>query len=49
MEQEIHRRVIKITKEKFNKITEETGVESSVTEEDMKQYMNDVLKEIKKT
>jgi hypothetical protein len=49
MEQEIHRRVIKITKEKVNKMTEETGIQLSVTEEDMKQYMNDVLKEIKKT
>ena len=49
MEQEIHRRVIKITKEKLNKLTEETGVQSSVTEDEMKQYMNDVLKEIKKT
>jgi len=49
MEQEIHRRVIKITKEKSNKLTEETGVQSSLTEDEMKQYMNDVLKEIKKT
>jgi parvulin-like peptidyl-prolyl isomerase len=49
MEQEIHRRVIKITKEKLNKMTEETGVQSSVTDDEMKQYMNDVLKEIKKT
>jgi hypothetical protein len=49
MEQEIHRRVIKITKEKLNKMTEETGVQSSLTEGEMKQYMNDVLKEIKKT
>jgi hypothetical protein len=48
MEQEIHRRVIKITKEKLNEMTEETGVQSSVTEDEMKQYMDNVLKEIKK-
>ena len=48
MEQEIHRRVIKITKEKFNEMTEETGVQPSVTEVKMKQYMDNVLKEIKK-
>jgi hypothetical protein len=29
-------------------MTEETGVQSSVTEDEMKQYMDNVLKEIKK-
>ena len=51
MEQEIHRihrRVIKITKEKLDEMTQETGVQASVTDDDMKQYTNDVLKEIKK-
>ena len=49
MEQEIYRRIIKISKEKFNKMAKETGVQSSVTEDNMKQYMYEVLKEIKKT
>jgi hypothetical protein len=30
-----------------DKIEEETGVESSMTEVEMKQYLNDVMKEIK--
>ena len=49
MEQEIHRRVIKITKEKSDEMTEETGIQSSVTEDEMKHYLDNVLKEIKKT
>jgi hypothetical protein len=32
-----------------DKSEEETGVEASLTEEDMKQYLNDVLKEIRST
>jgi hypothetical protein len=48
MEQEIQKRVIKITKEQVDKMTEQTGVQSSVTEDDMKDYLNTVLKEIKK-
>lgn len=46
MEQELQSRVLTITKETSDKMEEETGVEASMTEEDMKQYLNDVLKEI---
>ena len=47
MEQELQSRVLTITRKVSDKIEEETGVETSMTEEDMKQYLNDVLKEIK--
>ena len=40
-------RVLAISRRVSDKIEEETGVETSMTEEDMKQYLNDVLKEIK--
>ena len=47
MEQEFESRVLAISRRASDKIEEETGVETSMTEEDMKQYLNDVLKEIK--
>ena len=48
MEQELQKRVIRFVKEHSDKMTEETGVQSSVAEDDMKQYLNEVLTEIKK-
>jgi hypothetical protein len=48
MQKELEKRVITITKEKSLIMTKETGVESSVTEDDMKAYLNDVLGELKK-
>jgi hypothetical protein len=39
--------ILKMTKEYADQMTEETGVEPSVTEDDMKQYLNDVLKEVR--
>jgi hypothetical protein len=47
MEQEIERRVIKVTREQQHKMEEETGIESSVDENDIKQYINEVLQEVK--
>jgi hypothetical protein len=47
MQQEFESRVLAISRRASDKIEEETGVETSMTEEDMKQYLNDVLKEIK--
>jgi hypothetical protein len=35
-----------MTKEYSDQMAEHIGVESSVTEDDMKQYVNNVLKEI---
>ena len=46
MEQEFESRVLAVSRRVSDKIEEETGVETSMTEEDMKQYLNDVLKEI---
>ena len=47
MEQDILRKVVTVVKENQNSLIEETGVEPSMTEQDMKQYLEDVLKEIK--
>jgi DNA-binding protein Fis len=39
MEQEIQRRVIALTKQNQDRIAEESGIHSSLTEEDMKEYL----------
>jgi hypothetical protein len=46
MDQGIQEVVLKMTKEYSDQMAEHLGVESSVTEDDMKQYVNNVLKEI---
>jgi hypothetical protein len=48
MEQEIQRRVLTLTRQNQDKMTEETGIQSSLTEEDMKEYLEQVLDEVKK-
>lgn len=48
MEQELQSRVLVITKKQEEAMKEETGVQSSLTEEDMKQYLEQVLQEIKR-
>jgi hypothetical protein len=50
MEQEIHRKVFKIAKEQEDILKEQTGVKQSIIneEDDMKQYLAEVLEEIKK-
>jgi len=48
MEREIERKVIAITKQTQERMVEETGIESSLTEEDMKQYLEQLLKEVEK-
>ena len=47
MEQEIERRVMTTAKEQQSVLVQKTGVEPSLTEPDMKQYLGAVLKEIK--
>jgi signal transduction histidine kinase len=47
MEQEIERRVLTSAKEQEEILTQQTGVRSSLTEYEMKQYLGTVLKEIK--
>jgi signal transduction histidine kinase len=46
-EQKIEKKVIEIAKDHSASMTEQTGVQLSLTEHDMKQYLSTVLKEIK--
>ena len=48
MEQEIERRVLKVAKEQQDVLTEQSGVESSLTEDNMKEYLEQVIEEVKK-
>ena len=47
MKQEIERRVLKNTKEQQQALTEQTGVQPSLTDFEIKKYLGTVLKEIK--
>jgi signal transduction histidine kinase len=47
MDQEIERRVLNTAKEEQSVLLKQTGIEPSLTEHDMKQYLGTVLKEIK--
>jgi hypothetical protein len=47
MEQEIQSRVVKLAEENLDKMKEETGVEASLKEEDMREYLHEVLAEIR--
>jgi hypothetical protein len=46
MDQKIQEIVLKMTRDYSNQMTEDTGIESSLSEEEMKQYMNSVIDEI---
>jgi PAB1-binding protein PBP1 len=46
MEQQIQKKVIEFTKRNQDRIAEEAGVQSSFTEEDMKSYLQEVIREI---
>jgi hypothetical protein len=47
MEQELQKRVLTIAKKNSDTMTEETGVQPSLSENDMKQYLEEVITEIK--
>jgi transcription initiation factor IIE alpha subunit len=49
MEQELQKRVLTIAKENSDVMTEETGVQPSLTEDEMKEYLNMVVNEIRRT
>jgi hypothetical protein len=49
MEQELQKRVLKIVKEQSDSMTQETGVQPSLSENDMKEYLDMVVNEIKRT
>ena len=46
MEQEIQKKVLRVTKEQEKALREETGVHSSLNEEDIKRYLSKVLQEL---
>jgi hypothetical protein len=46
MEQHIKKKVIQFTKRNQQKIVEDTGIQSSLTEDDMKQYLEQVIREV---
>ena len=48
MEQQIQKKVVEFTKQNQDRIEEETGIQSSLTEDDIKQYLEQVIKEVKK-
>jgi hypothetical protein len=48
MEQEIQNKVILTTKRLIDNIRKETGIESSLNDEDLKRYCKEVLAEIKR-
>jgi hypothetical protein len=48
VEQEVLRKVMPVVKRQAYNIKEETGIHSSLTDEDVKQYLDDVLTEVRK-
>jgi hypothetical protein len=48
MEQEIQKRVIVLSKETARTMNEQTGIETSLSEEDAKEYLHEVLAELKR-
>ena len=42
------KKVITFTKRNQDRMTEETGIQSSLTDEDMKEYLEQVIREVKK-
>lgn len=48
MEDELQKRVMEIAKANQYNMTEQSGVESSLTVEDIQKYLQEVIKEVKK-
>jgi hypothetical protein len=48
MEREIEKRVVVLAKRNQDKMTEETGIQSYLSEDDVKQYLEQVLQEVRK-
>jgi hypothetical protein len=48
MEHEIQKKVIEFTKRNQDRMAEETGIQPSLTDEDVKAYLEQVIKEVKK-
>jgi hypothetical protein len=47
MEQEIRKKVLAFTKQNQDRMTEETGIHPSLTDEDVKAYLEQVINEVK--
>jgi hypothetical protein len=47
MEQKIQKNVIKITRNMSDQIAEQTGIQTSLEEQDIKEYLNKAIKEVK--
>ena len=48
MEQQIQKKVVEFTKRNQDRMTEETGIQPSLTDEDVKAYLEQVIREVKK-
>jgi hypothetical protein len=48
MEQQIQKKVVEFTKRNQDRMAEETGIQSSLSEEDVKEYLQQVIREVKK-
>jgi len=48
MEQEIQKKIIDFTKRNLDRMADETGIQSSISEEDMREYLQQVIREVKK-
>jgi hypothetical protein len=48
MEQQIQKKVPEFTKPNQERMTQENGIQASLPEGDMKQYLEQVIKEVKK-
>jgi hypothetical protein len=49
MEQHVRDNVLKVAKKQEVAVREQTGIEPSLTEEDMKKYLEQVIEEVKKS
>lgn len=49
MEQKVKSEILQITKDHQAELTEEVGVQSSMSEEEIKLYLDEILKEVKRT
>lgn len=48
MEQQIQKRVVDMMRQNQDRLSNETGVESSLSEDEVKQYLHEVIEEVKK-
>jgi len=48
MEHEIQKKIIDFTKRNLDRMADETGIQSSISEEDMREYLQQVIRDVKK-